>query len=201
METTQQRQENTRRRRKRSKCFMKKKTTPAVELTEAHATPVPVLSFRNKKLAPSTQSSASESGPSTSGSAGNEERREGAGDFCFIMNTMALHRIAKIFQCCGSELEVRKDFSCRRGLVAKISLSCSHCKKEVVVIDPYRKEDVSLNSRATLDMRAIGKGRSALQTFSGVMGMLPPLCAQAYIPHNKKILEASRELVSLNCCC
>ena len=55
-----------------------------------------------------------------------------------------------------------------------------------------------MNSRATLTMRAIGKGRSALQTFSGVMGMLPPVCAQAYISHNKKILEASRELVSLN---
>ena len=28
--------------------------------------------------------------------------------------------------------------------------------------------------------------------------MLPPVCAQAYIFHNKKILEALRELVSLN---
>ena len=92
----------------------------------------------------------------------NEEHWEGAGDFCFIMNTVALHLIAKTFQCCGSELEVRKDFSCRRGWVAKISLSCSHCKKEVVVTDPYRKEDVFVNSRATLAMRAIGKGRSAL---------------------------------------
>ena len=55
-----------------------------------------------------------------------------------------------------------------------------------------------MNSRAILDLRAIGKGKSALQTFSGVMRMLPPVCAQAYISHNKKILEASRELVSLN---
>ena len=94
------------------------------------------------------------------------------------MNTEGLHLIAKTFQCCGSKLEVRKDFSCRKGWVAK--------------------EDVSLNSRATLAMRAIGKGRSALQTFSGVMEMLPPVCAQAYTFHNKKILEASRELVSLN---
>ena len=94
---------------------MKKKTTPEVELTEAPATPVSCLTFSNKKLALSTQSSASESGPCTSGSAGNEELREGAGDFCFIMNTEALRLIAKTFQCCGSELEVRKDFSCRRG--------------------------------------------------------------------------------------
>ena len=71
------------------------------------------------------------------------------------MNTVALHLIAKTFQCCDSELEVRKDFSCRRGLVAKISLSCSHCMKEVVVTDPYRKEDVSVNSRAILDMRQV----------------------------------------------
>ena len=132
-----------------------------MELTEAPATPVPVLTSSNKKLALSTQSSASESGPSTSGSAGNEELRERAGDFCFIMNTEALHLIAKTFQFCGYELEVRKDFSCRRGWVAKISLICSHCKKEVVVTDPYRMEDVSVKSRATLDMRPIGKGRYA----------------------------------------
>ena len=68
--------------------------------------------------------------------------------------------------------------------------------KEVVV--PNRKEDVSVNSRATLDMRAVGKGRYALQSFSGVMRMLPPVCAQAYTSHNKKMLEASRELVSHN---
>ena len=129
----------TKRRRKRSECFMKKKrgeiTIPEVELTEAPAAPVPFLSSRNKKLALSTQScasesgpsasesgpSASESGPSTSGSARNEERREGAGDFCFIMNSVALHLIAKTFQCCGSELEARQNFSCRRALVAKIS--------------------------------------------------------------------------------
>ena len=91
-----------------------------MELIEESATPVPVLTSSNKKLALSTQSSASESCPSTSGSAG-KELREGAGDFCFIMNTETLHRIAKTFQCCGSELEVRKDFSCRRGWVAKIS--------------------------------------------------------------------------------
>ena len=35
-------------------------------------------------------------------------------------------------------------------------------------------------------------------TFSRVMGMLPPVCAQAYTFHDKKILEASRKLVSLN---
>ena len=84
------------RRRKRSTGFMKKKTTLAVELIEEPATPVPVLTSSNKKLALSTQSSASESGPSTSGSAG-KELREGAGDFCFIMNTEALHLIAKTF--------------------------------------------------------------------------------------------------------
>ena len=90
---------------------MKKKTTPAMELTEAPATPVPVLTFSNKKLALSTQSSASESGPRTSGSAGNEELQEGAGNLCFIMNTEALHLIAKTFQCCGSELEVKKSLA------------------------------------------------------------------------------------------
>ena len=51
---------------------------------------------------------------------GNEELREGADNFCFIMNTKAMHLIAKTFQCCGSELEVKKVFNCRRELIVKI---------------------------------------------------------------------------------
>ena len=141
------------------------------------------------------------SGPSTIGSAGNDELREGAGDFCFIMNTEALHPIAKTFQCCGSELEVRKDFSCRTGWVAKISLSSSHCKKEVVVTDHYKKEDVSVNSRATLAMRAIGKGRSALQTFSGVMGCCHQSVHKLTFPLQEDTGSFKGTGISQLCCC
>ena len=57
---------------------MIKKTTPVVELIEEPATPVPVLTSSNKKLALSTQSSASESGSSTSGSAAKNFGKEQA---------------------------------------------------------------------------------------------------------------------------
>ena len=62
---------------------------------------------------------------------------------------------------------------------------------------------MSANSRATLVMRAVGKGRSALQTFSGVMGMLPLVSAQAYTSHSKKILGSFKGTVSQLCwyCC
>ena len=40
-------------------------------------------------------------------------------------------------------------------------------------------------------MRAIGKGRTALETFCGLMGMLPPITKRAYASHNKKLYDPS----------
>ena len=40
-------------------------------------------------------------------------------------------------------------------------------------------------------MRAIGKGRTALETFCGLVGMLPPITKRAYTSHNKKLYNSS----------
>ena len=40
-------------------------------------------------------------------------------------------------------------------------------------------------------MRAIGKGRTALETFCGLMGMLPHSTKQAYASHNKKLYDSA----------
>ena len=40
-------------------------------------------------------------------------------------------------------------------------------------------------------MRAVGKGRTALEPFCGLMGMLPPITKRAYASHNKKLYDSS----------
>ena len=40
-------------------------------------------------------------------------------------------------------------------------------------------------------MRAIGKGRTALETFCGLMCMLHPITKRAYASHNKKLYDSS----------
>ena len=42
-------------------------------------------------------------------------------------------------------------------------------------------------------MRAIGKGWAGLETFCGMMGMLPPVSQRAYTTQNKKLFAASGE--------
>ena len=40
-------------------------------------------------------------------------------------------------------------------------------------------------------MRALGKWRTALATFCGLIGMLPPITKRAYASHNKKLYDSS----------
>ena len=48
-------------------------------------------------------------------------------------------------------------------------------------------------------MGVVGKGRSALETFSGFMGMLPPISQPAYSSHNKKLLVVSQKERAASC--
>ncbi len=78
---------------------------------------------------------------------------------------------------CASPLTVREDLTGRRGLLSKLSICCTNtdCGKKAKVSDPYSQEAKSVNARSVLAMREIGRGRAYLQTFCGVMDMLPPV--------------------------
>ena len=100
------------------------------------------------------------------------------------------------FSCCGSPLTVTEDRSSRRGLVVKISICCNTCGKKSSLTDPYNDEDLEVNRRSVLAARTIGKGRSGLATFTGMMGMVPPTTQTHYASHNmalKAATEAERQ--------
>ena len=56
-----------------------------------------------------------------------------------------------------------------------------------------------MSSKSVLAMRVVGKGRSVLETFSGLMGMLPPISQPAYSSHNKKLLVVSQKDRAASC--
>ena len=59
------------------------------------------------------------------------------------------------------------------------------------MMDPYREEDLAVNSWSILEMRVIGKGRASLESFTGIMGILPPLSTPHFSCHAKAIHLAS----------
>ena len=92
-----------------------------------------------------------------------------------------------VFSCCGSPLAMTEEMQSRRGSVSHVSICCTICGNKSLVTDPYREEDLAVNSKFILGMRVIGKGRSAMESLTGIMGMLPPLSKPRFSSHIKAI--------------
>ena len=105
-----------------------------------------------------------------------------------IVNSGSFSRaVSNISLCsaCLAPLTHRHDLNSRRGLVSDLRICCTYteCNKEEKVSDPYSPEAQAQaqNLRSALIMRIIGKRKAGLESFCGVMDMLPP--ANAYSSH------------------
>ena len=65
------------------------------------------------------------------------------------------------------------------------------CGKQSFLTDPYHSEDQTVTAKSILAMRTIGKGRASLDTFTAMIGMLPPASKPSYSSHNEKIAAAT----------
>lgn len=72
-----------------------------------------------------------------------------------------------------------------------VAICCNICGKRALVSDPYDSSDLEVNGRSVLAMRAIGRGRTGLATFCGMMSMPPPVSPRHYSSYNLKLKEAS----------
>ena len=120
-----------------------------------------------------------------------------------IVNSGRFYRaVSDIGLCsaCQAPLTLRNDLNSRRGLVSDLRICCTNteCNNEVKVSDPNSPEAKALNLRSTLSMRMIGKGRAGLESFCGVMDMLPPVTAHAYSSHLSVLAEASVQAAADN---
>ena len=86
-----------------------------------------------------------------------------------------------------------KRVECRRRLLSRLLIYCTNsaCNREAFVTDPYSKVSKSLNTRSVLAMLTIGKERAGLESFCGVMDMLPPVSTSCYQLHNHDVTIAS----------
>ena len=59
---------------------------------------------------------------------------------------------------CSCPFTVCEDWSCRRGLVSRVAITCSNpaCDKKAYVSDPYSEDAKSVNARSVLGMCLIG---------------------------------------------
>ena len=64
------------------------------------------------------------------------------------------------------------------------------CKPYSVDKDYKSKESKSLNVRSVMGMRAIGRGLSGLESFCGMMNMLPPVSAPAFSLLNSDLADS-----------
>ena len=145
---------------------------------ENQCPPVPVLTTGGKKIvleAPSTLTPLEDSASP------------------HLIHLGSLQGAASAFTCCGSPLAVIEDRNQRRRLVTKLAICCSVCGKSSAITDPYQKRDMETDIKSVLAMRAIGKGRAGLETFCGMMGMLPPVSQRAYTTQNQKLFVVSGE--------
>ncbi len=94
---------------------------------------------------------------------------------------------------CTSPLVVMEFLDQRKGLVSTMMICCSNikCGKESKISDPYSPETKSLNARSVLAMRENGRGRTYMNTFFGMMDMLPPVSTPPYTLHNQALAAAS----------
>ena len=102
-----------------------------------------------------------------------------------------LKMAVSVFSCCGSALAVTEEMQSRRGLFCYVSICCTLCGNKSLVTDPYCEEDLAVNSRFILGLRVVGKGRAAMESLTGIMGMLPPLSMPRFSSHTKVIYVAS----------
>lgn len=176
--------------------------------------PTPVETASGKKLATSSRcASMSEpsieglrsSHPSTSSANEASESNDYVGElkgYRLVSCERLSEAVTEIGVCsgCGSPLTFREDLVSRRGLVSKLMICCtsSVCNREVKISDPYASNAKSLNARSVVAMRTIGRGQASLESFCGMMDMLPPVTPASFSEHNKVLARVSTETASEN---
>ena len=170
--------------------------------------PIPVETASGKKLAicpSSSESSSRSSHPSTSSACEFSESYDYVGElhgYRLVNCERLFQAVSEIGVCsdCGSSLTLRENLVSRRGLVSKLMICCTStvCNKEVKISDPYTFDAKSLNARSVVAMRTIGRGQSSLESFCGMMDMLPPVTPASFSEHNKVLAEFSVKTASEN---
>ena len=140
----------------------------------------------------------------------NQEREKD--DYYILMSFSMLKRVVdSISNCkaCSEPLELTDD-ECRFGLCHQLSFQCKHCgwsekfyssptSNKTNPESPARRHMFDVNIRSVVAFREIGKGHTALSTFSGLMNLSKPLAKTQYNKVNEKLLTAYQATALQSC--
>ena len=100
----------------------------------------------------------------------------------------------EVRHCRRHPLTISEDSSSRRGPVSSITVSCV-CGWFHKLTDPYDSRQLTLNAKAVLGMKLIGKGQKSLGLLCAMMDLLPGLGPRSFSTYVSKLLVSSSDLV------
>ena len=149
----------------------------------------------------SASSSNTESTPSNSSAAGSSTDADDSLDDCegyriFDMPSFA-EVLGKAATCrkCQGELQLHESSSARQGLASHLQICCSECSSSHTFPYPLAtsSKEKELNQRAVLASRLIGRGRSAMRKFFGVLNMPGYMSSRTYEKYSRRLCAAAEE--------
>ena len=82
--------------------------------------------------------------------------------------------------------------------MSSIEIHCILCTWSTKLTNQYSENDLEIKKRSVVAAKAIGRGRSGLATFTGLIGMLPPISYPHYMAHCREIKKSTDEEKQLN---
>ena len=85
----------------------------------------------------------------------------------------------------------------RHGLASVLSLACLHCgaeETEAMAEQSMQRKFYDINRKSVLAMRAVGKGREALQKICGILDVAPPVSKHSYLTHCESLHSAAKQV-------
>ena len=167
------------------------------ETCEEQPIPIPVETATSKKFASSSHSLSFVDPSGTSSSANltsSEESFVGKGYRLISCEALAGAVNGLLCPKCKTPVIFKEALARRKGIVSELMIICTKtaCQEEARMIqDPSSSEGKALNTRAILGMRAIGQGRTAMESFCGMMDMLPPLTSNVYHKYNQCVCSTA----------
>ena len=113
-----------------------------------------------------------------------------------------IKQLSEIAVCkqCGSTLDIKENRTYRAGLATKLSFLCSSEKCNQMNDKSFFTSNKTgktfdVNSKVALAFRAIGKGRTAIEKVTSIVGMSTPVSRLSYSKINKNLEDKSFDLM------
>ena len=116
-----------------------------------------------------------------------------------LLDMEILAEVISSFSCpsCNQPINLKEDFSNKRGLASMLIVSCEMCSYEKKIFTSRTCTDkgyFEVNHRMVYAMRACGQGHRGIETFTSLMNMPKPMTRNNYDKMNIYIKTAAKKV-------